>query len=84
MPHSHTADQPIATRGGDTEHSQPNFIKKTIKAIEATSFLFLSEMIAKIEKTHSTELQNKNQTQAQTPKQIWGSKPDIHVFLHTR
>ena len=31
MPHSHTADQPMAPLGRDTDHKQPN---DTMKAIE--------------------------------------------------
>ena len=41
MPQSHTADQPMATRGRDTERLQPKYIRKTIEVMQATSSLTL-------------------------------------------
>ena len=54
IPQSHAADQPTASRGRNTEHSH----RETIKVKQ----LFLSEMIAKLERTLRTVLQNKGQT----------------------
>ena len=45
---SHTADQPKALRGRDTEHKQSHDSKKTIKVI------FLSELIANLERKLNT------------------------------
>ena len=37
MPHSHTADQPIASRGNDSENSQSHYINKLRKATKILS-----------------------------------------------
>ena len=45
---------------------------------KATSFLFLSEMIAKLERTLRTTVQNKDQTQTPTPNE--SNTPYIHLI----
>ena len=45
---SHTADQPTALPGRDTEHKQPHDSRKTIKVI------FLGELIANLERKLNT------------------------------
>ena len=59
IPQSHTADQPTAPRGRATRHQED-------KQSKATSSLFSIKMIAKLDRTHSNEQQNMEQTQNPT------------------
>ena len=66
IPESHTAGQPTALWGRDTEHEQSQNIRKTIKVEQrALSFsLFFAKVIAKLERTlsttwkHTSEIEN--------------------------
>ena len=56
MPQSQTPDQPMTLWGKDTEHRQPHHKSK------ATSYLFLSQMIVKLEETPRTTPKNEPNT----------------------
>ena len=56
IPQSQTADKPIASLGRATQQSRDT--RKTDKQSKATSSLFLTEMIAKLEWTQSNAQQN--------------------------
>ena len=59
IPQLHTADQSTAPRGRATRHQED-------KQSKETSSLFIIKMIAKLERTHSNEQQNREQTQNPT------------------